>query len=259
MISEPAGQRLVLILFAKDLIMRQVPHYLLIGNGRVSRHFQYYFSHLNLSFAVWYRPIPLIKLKEQLKICTHILLLINDDAIGNFIKENLMYTSACCIHFSGSLIIENAYGAHPLMTFGKNLYTKECYENIYFVIDDDAPSFEKLMPGVPNLYSRLQKTLKEKYHALCVLSGNFSCLLWQKLFFSLENEFNIPSAAAYPFLQQQTKNLLEHYSSSLTGPLVRNDTQTMNKNICALKNDVFQQAYQSFITCYQSQKMEIKL
>lgn len=231
--------------------MRQVPRYLLIGNGRVSRHFQHYFSFLNISFTLWHRKFSLTQLYEQLKACTHVLILISDDAIENFIEENLKNTTALCIHFSGSLVIEQAYGAHPLMTFSHSLYTQDHYSTMYFVIDDDAPEFEILLPGISNSHARLQKALKAKYHALCVLSGNFSCMLWQKLFFSFESEFNISQSAAHSFLRQQTQNIIDHYQSALTGPLVRNDENTIKKNLFALTADSFQNIYQSFVLCYQ--------
>lgn len=238
--------------------MKQVPpHYLLIGNGRVSRHFQHYFSLSNISFSVWHRNFPHAKLNEQLKFCTHILVLISDDWIERFITENLSNTSALCIHFSGSLVTEKAYGAHPLMTFRNELYSQDRYLTMHFVIDQDAPNFEILLPGMLNPHSRLEKKLKEKYHALCVLSGNFSCMLWQKLFSSLENEFNIPQAAAHPFLKQQTQNILDHYQSALTGPLVRDDKKTIRKNLSALDEDSFQKIYQSFVACYELEQIKV--
>jgi predicted short-subunit dehydrogenase-like oxidoreductase (DUF2520 family) len=87
-----------------------------------------------------------------------------------------------------------------------------------------------------------------------VLSGNFSCLLWQKFFSSLEQEYHIPHAIAYPYLIQTMQNLLSHPSSALTGPLARGDTETIEKNKKALYLDPFQEVYQSFITCYQQVK-----
>ncbi len=233
--------------------MRQVPHYLLIGNGRVSRHFQHYFSLLNISYSVWQRNLSLSELNEQLKCCTHVLILIRDNVIESFITDNLNNTTAFIIHFSGSLVSDKAYGAHPLMTFNHDLYPKERYETLHFVVDADAPPFDNLLPGLPNPHVRLEKKLKDKYHALCVLSGNFSCMLWQKLFSSFENEFNIPQTVAHAYLQQQTQNLLTHYQSALTGPLVRGDTKTIEKNILALTEDSFQSIYQSFVSCYQLQ------
>lgn len=231
--------------------MRQVPHYLIIGNGRVARHFQHYFSLLNIPFSFWHRGLPLTLLHEKLANCSPILVLINDDAIEQFIEENSKLTSATFIHFSGSLTSKHAYGAHPLMTFSHHFYTKEMYSTIYFIIDDDAPDFKKLMPGIPNPHARLSKKAKAKYHALCVLSGNFSCLLWHKLFYSFEHEIHLPLAAIHPYILQQTHNLIHHYQSALTGPLVRNDKKTIQKNLNALSDDAFQMIYQSFVSCYQ--------
>lgn len=231
--------------------MRQVPSYLFIGNGRVSRHFQYYFSLLNIPFSLWHRSLSPALLSEKLQTCTHVLILISDDAIEDFINKNLKNNSAICIHFSGSLITNKAFGLHPLMTFNDNLYEKSRYLSINFIIDHDAPDFDKLFPTLPNSHFRLDKNTKEKYHALCVLSGNYSCMLWQKLFSTFEKELNIPATAAHPFLQQQVENLMCHYQSALTGPLVRNDTKTINKNMNALSGDLFKQIYQSFVSCYQ--------
>jgi hypothetical protein len=229
--------------------MRQVPHYLIIGNGRVSRHFQHYFTLLNLSFSNWHRAEPIEKLHNFLDTATHILILISDKSIDAFITQHLSNSNAIRIHFSGSVISEYAYGAHPLTTFNHDVYSLEKYSAIPFIIDHDAP--ENLLPGLPNSQARLNKSLKEKYHALCVLSGNFSCLLWQKLFSSLENEFNLPHDIAHIYLQQQTENLLHDFKSALTGPLIRKDYQTIKNNINALEADPFQEIYKNFVSCYE--------
>lgn len=232
--------------------MRQVPHYLIIGNGRAASHFQYYFSLLQLSFSHWHRKQPFSLLPEKLKQATHVLLLIKDDAIEAFMQHHLQHASSIFIHFSGSLITSKAYGAHPLMTFNKHLYDVQTYQSIPFIIDHDAPPFAELLPGLPNASVRLDKALKPKYHALCVLSGNFSCILWQKLFSAFEHEFNLPASFAHLYLQQQTRNLLNDAENALTGPLVRGDHETMKKNIAALHNDAFQQVYKSFIESYHA-------
>ncbi len=231
--------------------MRQVPHYLIIGNGRVARHFQHYFTLCHLPFSIWHKGMTLDALKTILPSITHILILISDQHIDAFIQENLLTTPARMIHFSGSLISPYAVGAHPLMSFSDTLYDLAKYQSIPFVVDNDAPAFETILPGLPNASFKINKHLKAKYHALCVLSGNFSCLLWQKLFDSLEQEFNLPANIAHAYLQQQTQNLLENSKTALTGPLVRNDTLTLKNNLDSLQDDPFQAIYHSFITCYQ--------
>ncbi|HVE43843.1 MAG TPA: DUF2520 domain-containing protein [Gammaproteobacteria bacterium] len=238
---------------------RQVPNYLLIGSqGRVGRHIRHYLSLLNMPAAVWCRAEPLSVLEQQLKAATHILVLISDADIESFIKQFLSSTEATVVHFSGSLVTDLAYGAHPLMTFHDSLYELEDYRSIPFVIDQDAPDFSELLPGLPNQSVRLSPSLKEKYHALCVLSGNFSCLLWQKFMRYLEKECEIPAHLSHPFFMRQMKNVMLHPETALTGPLVRGDTATIQRNIAALSGDAFQPIYKSFIESYQKIKEESK-
>ncbi len=234
--------------------MRQVPHYLLIGNGRVARHFQYYFSLLKLNFSCWHRGQALAQLQAAISEATHILLLISDAAIEAFAAEHLQQTSAICIHFSGSHISERVYGAHPLMTFNELQYDLARYQSVPFIVDHDAPHYSDLLPGLPNHHVRIAKSLKPKYHAYCVLAGNFSCLLWQKLFHSFEQELQIPIEMAHPFLQQVTENLCTAPQTALTGPLTRNDHVTIEKNMAALADDPFQDVYASFVTAFSKQR-----
>ncbi|HLB43222.1 MAG TPA: DUF2520 domain-containing protein [Gammaproteobacteria bacterium] len=234
--------------------MRQVPHYLLIGNGCVAKHFQHYFSFLQLSFTTWHRQQSLIELTQHINRATHILLLISDAAIDDFFVQYIFSSNKICIHFSGSLVSRYVYGTHPLMTFSTKLYQPELYQSIPFIIDHNALEFEDLLPGISNQHVRLHTSLKAKYHALCVLSGNFSCVLWKKLFDGLTNEFNISHSLAYPYLLQQMKNLIDDPSSAMTGPLVRGDLQTIKNNLTALQADPFYSVYKSFVACYQQIK-----
>ncbi len=230
--------------------MRQVPHYLLIGNGCLANHFKHYFRLLDLPFSSWHRALPLTALAEAQQAASTILVLIRDDAIETFIQTHLQNTKAHIVHCSGSLITDLAVGAHPLTTFNQGEYSLEKYQQFGFVIDDDAPPFNVILPGVPNAHVRLPKQQKMLYHALCAMAGNFSCLLWQKFLSTLQNQFNIPEEIALPYLKQQTDNLITHAATALTGPLVRGDTQTLEKHLIALKDDPFHAIYQQFIQTY---------
>ena len=231
--------------------MRRVPSFLIIGNGRVSHHFQHYFSLLNIPYLLWHRQKSYKELQNDICNVNRILLLINDDVIESFIFEHLKNYQGMLIHFSGSLVTNHAIGVHPLMTFNESQYALLQYQEIPFVIDHDAPDFELLLPTLVNPHVRLHKSFKSKYHALCVMSGNFSCLLWQKLFMTLENEFNIPSSMAHAYLLQQTNNLITSPKTALTGPLVRGDRQTMMKHMDVLSDDPFQKIYEAFVQSYQ--------
>ena len=240
--------------------MRQVPRYLVIGNGRVAKHFKHYLSLLNIPFSSWNKTETTPDLKKKLSQATHALALISDDAINSFIEKNFNENnSVMWIHFSGSLVSPIAIGAHPLMSFNSGFYTLDHYKKIPFILDRDAPEFEKILPGLSNPHAYLDKNLKAKYHALCVLSGNFSCLLWQKLFSDFQKEFNFPESIAHPYLIQQTQNLIFNFKTALTGPLVRNDKNTIEKNLQALDGDFFQEIYKTFVNCYEKIKNEKKL
>ncbi len=236
--------------------MRQVPTYLLIGNGRLARHFQHYFSLLGVSFEAWHRPQEWALLQQKIRASTHILLLISDQAIEPFIDalDPAVLKSKTLIHCSGSLSTDKAFSAHPLMTFSHSLYSEAQYRAIPFIIDEAALPFHQLLPQLPNPHVRLRGELKAKYHALCVLAGNFSTLLWQKLFHDFEKELALPQEMAHPYLHQLVHNWCEDPDNALTGPLVRNDTGTLSKNLEALENDPFHPVYQAFVKAYAQLK-----
>src|SRR3990167_6290835 len=87
--------------------MRQVPHYLIIGSGRLATHLQHYFFHLQLGYDTWCRQRSKAALAPKLEKATHVLLAISDDAIETWIQEALSGTTAMRIHFSGRLVSEH--------------------------------------------------------------------------------------------------------------------------------------------------------
>jgi hypothetical protein len=189
--------------------MGQVPQYLIVGDGRLARHLCHYFSLFKIQrYNQWYRSQPIERFHDLKAESTHILLPIKDSAIEPFIDEHLSDFKGTKVHFSGGLVSKKAWGAHPLMTFGPDLYPLEKYLSIPFVVDDKAPDFKKLLPGLHNPSVRLNAKQKAKYHALCVMAGNFSCLLWQNLFGAFEAELGIPPHTADMFLRQQGENFL---------------------------------------------------
>lgn len=230
--------------------MRQVPEYALIGNGRLAHHFKAYFDALNIPYQHWYRSQNR-PLTDAVATCSHVLLLINDDAIEPFYHAHPCLDEKKVIHCSGSRSISGLYAAHPLMTFGPTLYSSECYQKIPFVVETTDLNFQDLFPQLPNPWYAISPHDKKRYHALCVMAGNFSCLLWQKLFSDFEKKLQIPSSAAMPYLEQVTQNLKHKPDQALTGPLVRNDQNTLKQHLEALQDDPFLEVYQAFIQTYQ--------
>ncbi len=233
--------------------MGQVPEYAIIGAGRMARHFCHYLHLLNIPYRQWSRKADPahVKLEEVIDGCKSILILINDGAIESFINAHPFLKKKVLVHFSGSLNTSLANGAHPLMTFNDKLYSLDTYQKIPFVIEKTDTAINELLPGLANPSFVIPRELKAFYHAMCVLSGNFTAILWQKFFTELETTFNIPKEMAHPYLEQIVLNLQNNPQSALTGPLSRNDLVTINANLQALAKDPFQKVYQAFWDIYQ--------
>lgn len=235
--------------------MRQVSRYLIIGDGRVATHFKHYLGLLGIVCQQWSRSqSDFDQLKKLAKWSDVSLLLIADGSIEPFIQTHDFLRKKFCVHFSGKLVSEHMTSAHPLMLFGSDLYDLDVYQKIPFILEKDRADFSTLFPALKNPYYEIPANMKPFYHALCVMSGNFTCLLWKKLFDELDQTLNIPIEAAFPYLQQVFRNLQNNYQQALTGPLVRGDQATIAANLQALEGDSYQGVYQAFLNGFNLEK-----
>lgn len=229
--------------------MRQVPHPLIIGNGKMAQHFGHYLSLLRVDYCQWSRnnQTPNL-LKTFIDASTVIILLISDSSLKNFIDSYPCIRLKPLIHFSGALFIEGVQAAHPLMTFHDALYDFETYKRIPFILERGV---RNRLYFLPNAFFEIPAESKAYYHMLCVLSGNFTAILWKKFFNELETRFQLPSVVGEPYLKQIMSNILKNPDKAITGPLVRNDTETLNRHLEALQNDDFKLIYQSFVSLFE--------
>ncbi len=231
--------------------------YAIIGCGRLAGHLACYLNSLSLPFTCWGRRTPdreslaeayVPDLERALNDATHVLVVISDDAIGEFLAANRpLFEGKVCVHCSGSLITSLAQGAHPLMTFTEELYPVESYRRIPFVVEKGKRTFEELLPGLPNPHYYLDPAEKPLYHALCVLSGNFTSLLWAKVFGDFEGKLRLPREVAYPYMERICLNLMNSRVNPVTGPLVRRDRGTVERNLEALGEDPYRNVYEGFL------------
>ncbi|MBI2602403.1 MAG: DUF2520 domain-containing protein [Deltaproteobacteria bacterium] len=235
--------------------MRQVPRYAIIGDGRIARHFTFYFRLKNIPYMQWARKGKFHDLKSVIEQATHVLLLISDSAVDSFIANNSEIRRKVAVHFSGSLLCPYAFTAHPLQTFAHDLYDLASYERIPFVIEEEGPEFSELLPFLPNPHYRIRRAAKAFYHSLCVMANNFTTILWHKFFESLK-ELNIPREAAEPFLERTFLNLLQNPSHALTGPFARKDWPTLQRDLNALKGDPFYGIFREFIKAQMNDEWE---
>ncbi len=85
--------------------------------------------------------------------------------------------------------------------------------------------------------------LKPLYHALCVLAGNFTTLLWLKAMDDFEMRLGLPREMLRPFLEQTAANTLAHGRAAMTGSLARGETGTIERDLQGLAGDPYRQVY----------------
>jgi hypothetical protein len=238
------------------VIVAEQRNIVLIGDGRLARHLGYYFQQLGLHHAIWSRRMEAAKrcpaLRALVRSDTRALLAISDGAVEPFISSHPELREAVRVHFSGRLTSPLAIGAHPLFSFAGTFYERELYERIPFVIDQGSSPLASLIPGLPNPSVFIEPEQRERYHALCVLAGNFTTLLWRKLFFELDAELGMPREQALPYLESIIRGLAGT-GAPLSGPLSRGDQDTLRRNLAALKGDPFEQVYGAFVSAYERQ------
>ena len=220
--------------------------YGLVGSGKLAKHFAHYLKLLNLPFKTWSRRNKTF-INKALKDCSHVLILIKDSEIHPFLQnhQSLLHNKIC-LHCSGAIFTPLAIGVHPLMTFSQKLYDLKVYKQMHFVMDHPSP-FRTILPGLPNSHSIIDPAQKAKYHALCVIAGHFSSLLWQIFFHQMTKHFGISKSQALVYFNQVFANI-SHLDHHFTGPLQRKDYQTVKLNLQALKNEpLLYETYQTFI------------
>lgn len=222
--------------------------YTIIGNGRTARHMKFYLQSQNVRVHSWNRKEHNQKdLARFLNACDTVLVLIKDSEIKKFIDEHPELQNKTLVHFSGALVIPGVVGLHPLMTFSDKFYSLDFYKKIPFISETGKESFSDIFPQLINPSAEIEPAMKPLYHSLCVMGGNFTTLLWTKLFESFKEKFDFTPDLLFPFLEKISENLKDDYKTALTGPLVRKDISTMKLNISALQDDSFADIYKSFV------------
>jgi predicted short-subunit dehydrogenase-like oxidoreductase (DUF2520 family) len=186
---------------------------------------------------------------------SHILLAISDDSLESFLDQYPELSARSLVHFSGSRVIENIAGLHPLMTFGRETYDLATYRSIPFVSEHGRLGFGEIFPALQNPSWVIEPGLKPLYHALCVMAGNFPALLWNKVFRDFEGKLGLPHEILGPYLAQTLENTLADGGQALTGPLARGDYHTVQQNIAALGGDAYAEVYRAFAHSHGMQEI----
>lgn len=226
--------------------MGQVPRRVgVVGDGRAARHLNYYFGICGLDVRQWSRRSTATWDMTDREV---VVLAVSDRAVESFYHEHPDLGSMTVFHLSGSLVLPDVPGIHPLVSFGPDLYPPEFYAQIPWVGEVGRAGLREVLPELPNPSFSILPEQRALYHALCVMSGNFTTLLWQQFRNDLE-ALGIPGGAMQPYLTSVYENLRNAPSEALTGPLARGDTATIDRNLSALgrASHPFQNVYQAFV------------
>ena len=233
-----------------------MPHYALLGGGRLARHMHHYLSLLKLPVSGWARD-PMSKLNSHaiddsgtrlratIEPASHVLLLVSDSAIPEVVSHYPFLCEKTLLHCAGAFSFPGIAGAHPLMTFSDTLYEPERYWQMPFIVERGY-RFGELLPGLPNPHFEIAPEHKARYHALCVMAGNFSQVLWQAVAERFEG-MGLRAVALQPYLRQVTENFIAAGGSALTGPLSRGDSATIERDFNALAGDRLQNLFRGFL------------
>ncbi|NUM88277.1 MAG: DUF2520 domain-containing protein [Bdellovibrionales bacterium] len=268
------------------ILTGQTPHssFLLVGAGRLARHFTFAFQVFGLPLLRWDRSRPWSELNSLLDEATHVGLAISDDSLEGFVRDHLARhlahrqtphaargpvsravsatappaptfasTEAApypfrVIHFSGAKNIPGTIAAHPLMTFGPAIFPPEEYGRIHFTLTG-AERLSDALPGWKNSFTLMPAGERARYHALCVMAGNFPQLIWRKCEADL-GAMGIPREAFRDYLEKAAANYAAFGPAAVTGPLARGDLGTAALNREALSGDKWQQVYESFMEAH---------
>lgn len=232
------------------------PHYALLGDGRLARHLRRYLDLLGLPHSGWARNPESsanshphcdagARLRATLAPASHVLLLVSDDAIAGLVRRYPFLHDLTLVHCAGALSLPGIAGAHPLMTFAGQDYALSEYRRIPFVVESGY-AFEDILPGLPNPHHTVPVSQKARYHALCVVAGNFPQLLWSAVSARLQAEFQLPPEVLTPYLTRTLENWLADPAMALTGPMARGDRNTISRNLSALEGDALADLYRAF-------------
>ena len=231
----------------------KTPTYGLIGRGRVAAHMARYLDLEGRTVLQWHRGSE-TEPETSLHDADVMLLAISDDAIETFLKEHPTFRARPVVHFSGSLVIDGAHGLHPLMTFGPVAYDLEFYRAVPFVSELGGAGFNEIFPGLQNPSRPIRREDKPLYHALCVLAGNSTAILWAKAMEDFESRLGLPRDILRPFLRKTAANSLDHGRESLTGSLARNDLGTVARDLEGLAGDPYREVYLALAHAFATER-----
>jgi predicted short-subunit dehydrogenase-like oxidoreductase (DUF2520 family) len=175
--------------------------------------------------------------------------------------SSLAWTNKLVLHCSGLLSSEalrplQKKGAltasvHPVQSFTHKRTSPEHFRDIYFSLEGESEALALARNVIHKLGSRsfiIQPKDKALYHAACSTASNFLVVLLD-MACSLLRSTGLREEEAFQILLPLVKGTLHNVKkfnirSSLTGPVIRGDRETVQQHLEALKkNPLYHETY----------------
>lgn len=194
-------------------------------------------------------------LEELVKVSDTLFITTPDNVIGSVwdcIKNNMSVQNKIVCHFSGALSSDvftdsQSTGAgvcsvHPMLAFSDKLTSYRIPANTFFAIEGEetaVSAVKSLFESLGNTVCRIDKSKKSLYHtAASVLSNEIVALLDMGYSLLEQCGFSRDDAvgATKNLVSGNVKSVLENGCvNALTGPVERNDLQTVKKHTESLE------------------------
>ena len=202
-------------------------------------------------------------IEEIVSDCDVLFLTVPDGRIAQVFDEirRLKIENKIVCHCSGALCAGDAfagiaetgaygYSVHPLFAVSDRYHAYEELPDVFFALEGSAEKLEDvrgMLTGVGLTVQVIRPESKVKYHAAAVMGSNLvvglarqSLLLLEECGFSEENALK----ALGPLMLGNMKHVTEDGPvKSLTGPVERNDTGTVEKHLACLDDEYVRGLY----------------
>lgn len=213
----------------------------------------------NAAFAAQFTQTDCFSdLEELVKLSDTLFITTPDGVIGSvwdcIRNKNMSVQNKIVCHFSGALSSDvftdsQSTGAgvcsiHPMLAFSDKLTSYRIPANTFFAIEGDetaVSALKSLFESLSNTVCRIDRSKKSLYHtAASVLSNELVALLdmgyslLEQCGFSRDNAVG----ATKNLVSGNVKSVLENGCvNALTGPVERNDLQTVKKHVNSLEGE----------------------
>ncbi|WP_295078106.1 Rossmann-like and DUF2520 domain-containing protein [Ruminococcus sp.] len=169
----------------------------------------------------------------------------------------------CICHCSGAMSAEetfpdiseygaSGYSIHPLFPISSKYESFKELQSAFFCIEgseEHLGDWEKLFGRLGNDIRIIPGSMKSEYHAACAISSNLVCALAAKSL-SLMKKCGFSETEALkafePLIMSNIRRILAvGPQEALTGPVERNDIETVARHIQCMDNDTDREMYRA--------------